>query len=108
MQEQRPQEDLVYADVNISSKYKKTTTTHRSVVPTTQPDITVEYSAINFKSCNDQKPVNNMAECPTHGTYLVLLTLFNNILCKYVAQWYNFIVASCYYKLLNTINTNCV
>ena len=65
VQEQRPHEDLVYADVTVASKHKKKPA-NRSVVSTAQPDITVEYSAINFKSCNE-KPAYNMEDYPSHG-----------------------------------------
>ena len=67
VQEQRPQEDLVYADVTVASKHKKTTA-NRPVVSTAQPDITVEYSAINFKLCNEKSAYNNiMEDYPSHG-----------------------------------------
>ena len=92
MQEQCPQEDLVYADVTVASKHKKTTaTTNRPTVSTTQPDLTVEYSAINFKLC-DKKSV--MDERPSHGIIMIsklrqykklacLLEIIIILLCTY-------------------------
>jgi hypothetical protein len=68
MQDQRPQEDLVYADVTIATKRNKKATAPNkpstTIIP--QPDVAVEYSAINYKLCN-KKPV--MKENPNqYGT----------------------------------------
>lgn len=67
MQEQRPQ-DLIYADVTVASKHKKKTTmnTKPSMTAVIQPDIPVEYSAINYNLCN--KEVSNTKEhSSNHG-----------------------------------------
>ena len=60
-QDQRPQKNLVYADVTVATKCNKMATTPNkpsmTTTATTQPDLTMEYSSINFKLYN-KNPVN--------------------------------------------------
>lgn len=66
-QDQSPQEDLVYADVTLATKNKKMTMIpNRPTVTTAQPDLNVEYSAINFKLCHE-KPDMEQRPITTHG-----------------------------------------
>jgi hypothetical protein len=69
LQEQRPQEDLIYADVTVASKHKKKTTNTKMKPSVTaaiiQPDLTVEYSAINYNLCNNK--VSDMKEYSNNG-----------------------------------------
>ena len=81
MQVQSPQEDLVYADVTVASKHnKKAMIPTKPTVSTTQPDLAVEYSAINFRLCN--KKSVSMEERPSHGMVSTHFTIYSYTIVK--------------------------